>query len=496
MSKKSVLIGAILVFVAVGFGAAMIIGFHGLKANPQLDFKTTPPIANVNPTVKGFNDAFVEISKQVTPSIVFIDVTGEAKKNEEKNNNNFDFFFGPDSKMDQQPIHGSGSGVVISKDGYIMTNNHVVKDASEKGIKVVLMDKREFQAKLIGTDPNTDIAIIKIEADNLTVASVGNSDNVQVGEWVLAIGNPLGLNNTVTAGIVSSLGRNIRLDNNSYAINNFIQTDAVINPGNSGGALVDINGYVIGINAAIQTTNGYYQGYGFAIPINLAKNVAQDLIKYGKVERGYIGVQIKDIDDQEAKAFGLDKARGVMVQNIVKGGAGEEAGIKPGDIILKIDNKEVNAANELQTIIGSHKPGESVSIIIWRDKSEKNISVTLKPKTDDQVVSNNNKKDETKSDLQSKKFEKVGITVENIDANIKSKYDVSEGVIISEVNQYSQAFERGLRAGFVITEANQQKISNVDDLNSIIGSKSTGDLIVLKVVLSNKEIRMVVIKVQ
>ena len=298
---------------------------------------------------------------------MFIDVTGKSNKTNDKEDKNFQFFFGPDMQMpDNMPQHGSGSGVIISKDGYIITNNHVVSLADEKGIKVILSDKREYTAKLIGTDPNTDIAVIKIEADNLSVASVGNSDNVHVGQWVLAIGNPLGLNNTITAGIVSALGRNINIDGNSYAINNFIQTDAVINPGNSGGALVDINGLVVGINAAIKTTTGYYQGYGFAIPINIAKNVASELIKNGKIERGYIGVSIKDVDSKEAKGLGLDKARGVLIQNVIKGGAGDDAGLKTGDVVFSVDGKEVNAANELQTIIGSKRPGETAKLVVFQ----------------------------------------------------------------------------------------------------------------------------------
>ncbi|MCX6166303.1 MAG: trypsin-like peptidase domain-containing protein, partial [Ignavibacteriae bacterium] len=381
MSKKSIIISALSVVAILFFTAILVANLSGIKrliAGSQIDFKTDTPVT-ANQNIKGLNDAFVEISKVVTPSVVFIDVTTSAKKNDEKNKQ-FEQFFGPEFKMDQPPQHGSGSGVIISKDGYIVTNNHVVKDASDKGIKVILTDKREFTAQLVGTDPNTDVAVIKIDADNLSVASVGNSDDVQVGQWVLAIGNPLGLNNTVTAGIVSALGRNVNVSGDNYAINNFIQTDAAINPGNSGGALVDINGMVIGINAAIQSQTGFYQGYGFAVPINIVKSVASELIKTGKIERGYIGVSIKDVDTKEAKGLGLDKAKGVLVQNVIKGGAGDEAGVKTGDVILTVDGKEVNAANQLQTIIGSHKPGEQVTLSIFRDGKTINVPVKLKPR--------------------------------------------------------------------------------------------------------------------
>ena len=498
MKRKSIFLGGALILATILFTAVLLANFNGVKslvANPQVTFNTKAPVENISGSVQDFNNAFVEISQKVTPTVVFIDVTGEAKQNNEQLKG-FEFFFGPDFKMDEQPIHGSGSGVIISADGYIMTNNHVIKDASSKGIKVILNDKREFQAKLIGTDENTDIAVIKIDADNLPVAAVGNSDNVKVGEWVLAIGNPLGLNNTVTAGIVSALGRNINVSGDSYAINNYIQTDAVINPGNSGGALVDINGFVIGINAAIKTTTGYYQGYGFAIPINLAKSSAEEIIKYGKVERGYIGVSIKDVDSKDAKGFGLDKARGVMVQNVIKGGAGDEAGLKAGDIILKIDGKEVNAANELQAIIGSHHPGDEVNLTIFRDGSTFEKKVKLKPRSGD-ISSNDlqNAPENQQEEKAEKKFDKIGLTVATLDAKSKASLEISGGVLIKEVVPYSECYNRGLRAGLVILEINKQPVSSVSDVNNIISSKSDGDVIVFKVILPNKEIRLIAIEI-
>jgi len=367
MSKKSIVFAGLLLVIALSFGGLLIANFGDVKqiiASSQIEYKTTPPITNVSPEIKNLNEAFVQIAKSVTPAVAYIEVTTGSSESDEQNPGfNMPFDLGPDFQMpDQGPSRGSGSGIIISNDGYILTNNHVIKNATENGIKVRLTDKREFNAKLIGVDPNTDVAVIKIEASDLMVASIGNSDDVQVGQWVVAIGNPLGLNSTVTAGIVSALGRNIQMGGDSYAINNFIQTDAAINPGNSGGALVDINGSVIGINTAIKTTNGYYQGYGFAIPINLAQIVATELIKSGKISRGYIGVSIKDVDIKEAKGLGLDKARGVLVQDVLAGGAGDEAGLKVGDVILFVDNQEVNASNELQTIIGTHRPGDVQTI--------------------------------------------------------------------------------------------------------------------------------------
>lgn len=500
MSKKVIFASAFLLVFALAFGAVMVVNFSNVKslvADSQIDYKTAPPVQTSN-DLKGLNDAFVEISKSVTPAVVFIDVTGKSNKTNDKEDKNFQFFFGPDMQMpDNMPQHGSGSGVIISKDGYIITNNHVVSLADEKGIKVVLSDKREYTAKLIGTDPNTDIAVIKIEADNLSVASVGNSDNVLVGQWVLAIGNPLGLNNTITAGIVSALGRNINIDGNSYAINNFIQTDAVINPGNSGGALVDINGLVVGINAAIKTTTGYYQGYGFAIPINIAKSVASELIKNGKIERGYIGVSIKDVDSKEAKGLGLDKARGVLIQNVIKGGAGDDAGLKTGDVVFSVDGKEVNAANELQTIIGSKRPGETAKLVVFREGKTMDVDVKLKPKTEDISFNNNlqgQKKDD--SELNFKKFDMLGLIVTELSENVKKQNEVEYGVVVKDVAHFSEAFNRGLRSGFVIIEADKKKITSIADLENILNSKNKGDVLVLKVVTQMKDIRLVAIEIQ
>lgn len=503
MSKKSIIAAAFLVMFAVAFGGILIASFSGIRpivANTPIDFKTTPPISTPNPTLKGLNEGFVEISKAVTPTVVNIEVTGSSK-GENNPHQDIPFFFGPDGQMPDQgdmPSKGTGTGFIISADGYIMTNNHVVKNANDNGIKVQMNDKREFTARLIGTDPNTDVAVIKIDASDLPVASIGNSDDVQVGQWVLAIGNPLQLNSTVTAGIVSALGRNINIDGNSYAINNFIQTDAAINPGNSGGPLVDINGSVIGINSAIKSQSGYYQGYGFAIPINLARNVATELIKSGKISRGYIGVSIKDVDQKEAKGLGLDKAQGVLVQDVLKGGAGEDAGLKVGDVILTVDGKNVNAANELQTIIGQKRPGETASLKVFRDGKSMEMSVTLKARDENQnAASNPKKKDESnKSETTSRSFEKTGFSASELTGSQKQKFDVDGGAYVTSVKRFSESFDRGLREGLVIIEADKSKISNLVDLDSIISKKSKGDILVLKVKTPEGQVRLVAIEIQ
>ncbi|MEO8666399.1 MAG: Do family serine endopeptidase [Ignavibacteria bacterium] len=486
MSKKSIIFAGLLLVIALSFGGLLIANFGSVKqivASSQVDFKTTPPIQEPNPQLKGLNDAFVEISKIVTPTVAYIEVTTGSSDKQDMDQNQLPFNLPPEFKMPEDgPGRGSGSGIIISSDGYILTNNHVVKNASENGIKVILTDKREYTAKLIGVDPNTDVAVIKVEASDLPVATIGNSDDVQVGQWVVAIGNPLGLNSTVTAGIVSALGRNIQMGGDSYAINNFIQTDAAINPGNSGGALVDINGSLIGINTAIKTTNGYYQGYGFAIPINLAKNVASELMKNGKVSRGYIGVTIKDVDIKEAKGLGLSKAQGVLVQDVIAGGAGDEAGLRSGDVILSVAGKDVNAANELQTIIGSHHPGDQVSLKVYRDGSTVEKTVTLKPKDEKSTqTAENTVPKENEGDLTSKSFESIGISVSTLSGNAKDKYGVDNGVLITGVKRFSEGFDRGLSEGLVIVEADKEKIENVDQLSSIINNKNQGDVVLLKV---------------
>ncbi len=506
MSKKSIIAAGFVVLLSIIFGAVLVANFSGVKvvhSDSQIEFNSTPPIT-ANPNVKSLNDAFIEISKTVTPSVVYIEVKSQVGKNENNEtpqdpNDPFKFFFGPDGQMpDPGPQMGSGSGVIISKDGYIVTNNHVVKGAGEHGIKVVLTDKREFDAKVVGLDENTDLAVIKIEANDLSVMSLGNSDNIQVGEWVLAVGNPLGLNNTVTAGIVSALGRNIGVNGGGYAIENFIQTDAAINPGNSGGALVDVNGQLVGINSAIKTNTGYYQGYGFAIPVNIVRTVVEELIKTGKVVRGYIGVQIQTVDETMAKGLGLDKAKGVLVQSLQKGGAGEDAGLQAGDVILAVDGREVNASNELQVIINSKRPGDVAKLTVFRDGKTMEKDVTLKPRQDDpkQTTQNEKKEEGINKGISSTTVKSLGISVQDAPSSVTEKLSISGGVIITSVDKFSDSFLRGLSEGVVIIEANKKKISNSGDLTDAISGKSTGDSVLLKIIDKSGTERIIAVKLQ
>jgi len=330
--------------------------------NPQNNMSFTPQ--------KGF----VEVVKKVKPAIVTIYTTKNVKV---PANPWHRFFRGfgfedvPEGEEREMPQTGLGSGIIVSEDGYILTNHHVIKDVDE--LRIQLYDSEEYPAEVIGTDPETEVALIKIDKSGLTKAILGNSDDVQVGEWVLAIGSPLELNFTVTAGIVSALSRDINIiGRGSYAIENFIQTDAAINPGNSGGALVNDRGEVIGVNTAIKTETGTYIGYGFAVPINIAKTVMDDFIKFGEVRRGYIGVQIEMMTPVRAEGVGLDKPRGVFISNVLAGKAADKAGIKAGDVILKVEGMEVNKPNQLQAKVGSYNPGDEISLVVWRDGRETN----------------------------------------------------------------------------------------------------------------------------
>ena len=280
----------------------------------------------------------------------------------------------PDA-VTQREIMGAGSGVIISSDGYIITNNHVVENA--KDILVTLNDKREYKATIIGADPLTDLALIKIECKDLPILQFANSDSLRIGEWVLAVGNPFNLTSTVTAGIVSAKARNLNILGTQSAIESFIQTDAAVNEGNSGGALVNANGDLVGINSAIASGNGYFTGYSFAIPSNIASKVANDLQKYGSVQRAYVGIAVREITSEVAEQLHLSKVQGLQIMQVTADGAAERAGLYQNDIILTIDGHPVNSYSELKEIVAQHSPGEQLKITFLREGREKHLTITL-----------------------------------------------------------------------------------------------------------------------
>ena len=487
------IMGAITLFViGIVFGAIIVSGFGLVRPSlADLNLGANEPPVKLDADASSFSQAFIEVAEKVTPAIVQIAVVSE------RENPHSDWFFFPFKDMPKEQ-RGSGSGIIISEDGYIITNNHVVENASK--VSVGLSDKRQFDATVVGTDPLTDLAVVKIDAKNLPVAFLGNSDNLKVGQWVMAIGNPLSLSSTVTAGIVSAIGRGqLGLIRDSYGVENFIQTDAAINPGNSGGALVDLSGSVIGINSAIASGGGgTYIGYGFAIPVNLAKAVAQDLIAHGKVSRGYIGINIGEVDNAIAKSLGMDKPKGIIIQGILEDGAAAQADLRAGDIILDIDGREVNRPNELQSYVASKTAGTTVTLTIYRDGETMTRKVTLKARDEDvktePASDKESSKDKNESGATTATFDAIGLKVKNLTSKDKTDFGLSEGVLITNVEPFSKAEDQRLFAGLVIVEADKDKIANVDDFKSVMNSKK-GSALLLKVVDKDGNNRFVGIEI-
>ena len=373
----------------------------------------------------------------------------------------------------QQMMQGSGSGVIISNDGYIVTNNHVIKDATK--IEVVLNDKRAYQAEVVGLDPNTDLALLKVSEKNLPFIAYGNSDGVRIGEWVLAVGNPFNLNSTVTAGIISAKGRNINIleHNNTQGglapIESFLQTDAAVNPGNSGGALVNTAGDLVGINTAIASNNGSYQGYSFAIPVNIVKKVVSDLIEFGVVQRAFIGLSIQDIDSKFAEDKKIKQLKGAYINGLTEGGAGEAAGVKLGDIITKVENVEVKTTAELLEQIGKFRPSDKINITLIRDENELTLPIVLKNKENN--LSLNKKPLVTRTAVSS-----IGAEFEELNREELSRLRIQSGVKISKLNNGKLA-QAGIKEGFVITAIDKKKISNTKDIQTLLENKTGGVLI-------------------
>ncbi len=361
--------------------------------------------------------------------------------------------------MQVPAIKGSGSGVIISSDGYIVTNNHVIENAMN--ITVTLPDNRTFKAKVIGRDPATDIALIKINADSLPVLPFGNSDNLKVGQWVLAIGNPFNLTSTVTAGIVSAKGRSVSIMDRRYAIESFIQTDAAINPGNSGGALVNTKGELVGINTAIASPTGVFAGYGFAVPVNIVKKVVADLLEYGTVQRAYLGAQVANINDELAHKFNLKTYQGVLVVGVTDGGAAKAAGIKAGDVITAVDGIQVTDVPELLEKIGQHRPGDKVTITILRGNKKIDIPVTLR-----------NSEGKTSLEVQ-QRVDLLGATFENLTQDEKAKLGIKYGVRVVDLGP-GKLRAVGVRPGFIIVKINDKPVKSVDALKKIINNLHGG----------------------
>ena len=426
--------------------------------------------------------AFAAVGKKAQPAVGYIGVeksihaAGGANPYDFFNDPFFERFFGPQFRHPRVPHRrqfkqrAAGSGFIITKDGYILTNNHVVADADK--ITVRLSDEREFKAKVVGTDPQSDVALIKIDGKNLPVLPLGNSDKIQVGEWVIAIGNPFELMQTVTVGVVSAKGRN-RMGISEYE--NYIQTDAAINPGNSGGPLLNIHGEAIGINSAIFSKSGGYMGIGFAIPINMAKNIEQQLLKNGKVTRGWLGVIIQDMNEDLARSFNLKTDKGVLISEVSKDSPADKAGLKQGDVVQAIDGKAVENVAGLRNTIAMTAPGTKLVLKIIRDGKTYSIPVTIGRQPADF--------ESMAKSVGASPLAKMGLTLQNLTPELADQfgYQKGQGVLIAGVDPDSPAGRVGLQAGQLIEEVNKIRVHNLRELKKALRRTKNKKQVLLRV---------------
>ena len=461
--KRSIFVLLVLVIVAcLGgvLGSLFTIRYLDVENSPynSIDDRQRLVLASNNTIDTSYNVPqgldFLAAAKKVTAAVVHIR-TGYGPGN---------FSLNPLMEYDR-PVHSSGSGVILSDDGYIVTNNHVIEDATN--IEVVMNNNQRYYAKLIGTDLSTDLALLKIKAKNLPFVKYGDSDNVRPGEWVLAIGNPFDLNSTVTAGIVSAKARNIGIlrERNNFQVEAFIQTDAAVNPGNSGGALVNLNGELVGVNTAIATSSGSYQGYSFAIPVSLVRKVMDDLLEFGEVKRGLLGIEIGDVDARIAETLKLSVNQGVLVNGVRPGSAAEQAGITAGDVIVGIDEHPVNSVSELQEWVARNRPGAEIKVGFVRGNEQRNVTARLKNSEGNELMQ--------KRDV---RYTIDGAEFEDVPYQELAKLLLEGGVKVKRVDdgKWQQA---GLKKGFIIGFIDKIPVDNVEDLNRILDHKKGGILI-------------------
>jgi len=464
-SKKLIFTFAIAVLGAfVGaFSYSKIIGTSTkvitvTESAPQAKFTSYEGMQTV-----GYPDLTLAAEKSIH-AVVHVKVKSTSQGGYSSGNPLYDFFFGPNGGYQSQPRQqmGFGSGVIISQDGYIITNNHVIDGADE--IEVVLNDKRSYIAKLVGTDPTTDIALLKVEEKELPFLTYGNSDDLKIGEWVIAVGNPFNLTSTVTAGIVSAKSRSINIlsGQNQMGIESFIQTDAAVNPGNSGGALVNTSGNLVGINTAIASQTGSYSGYSFAVPVSIVKKVVGDLMEFGVVQRALLGISIRDIDKALAEEKKIDKIEGIYVAAVGPNSAAKDAGIEANDIILSIDNEKVNTVPELQEKVSRHRPGDKINVTVKRDGKQKQFVVTLRNSDGSTAIVKPTEKDVV-----------LGAKLKELDDNEKNTLQMNVGIKVLSLSE-GKLKSSGIREGFIITKANRMPITSVDDLRRVVATADDG----------------------
>lgn len=492
--RKNILVSSLLITLGITIGVLLVSKFDSdsleylqAQENPEIGAETSQ--VSQSQFIDQLNNAYTNVSEAVLPSVVSISVEASVEI-DPRMERFFEYFYdGPRGENEEfRRSKGAGSGVIITSDGYIVTNNHVVDRAIEDGIEVMLSDKKSYKAEVVGVDPLTDLAVLKIDAEGLTPAHFEVSDNIKIGQPVVAVGSPLGLNQTVTSGIISALGRgklglNRRGEQASYAVENFIQTDAAINPGNSGGGLFNLNGSLVGINTAIASETGSYIGYGFAIPIDLVKSVVEDLIDNGDVNRGYIGVRINSVEDEQtANYLKLDDVGGVLIVEVIPGSAGEKAGLQSEDVILEVDGKDVLTSGELQSEVAKRRAGDEITLTVSRDGTIIKKKIILKANEDlDQELAATAGDDSPLSD-KPLSFDELGFKVKPLDDQMKQELDIDDGVVITEIEKYSVAAERGLLVGGIIHKADKKQIKTTGELREIIESKKEGDVIGIQMI--------------
>lgn len=407
---------------------------------------------------------FTEIAEKTVHAVVHVKNVSVAPSN---SNRLYQFFYG-DSEQEVQRIVGTGSGVIISEDGYIITNNHVVKGARK--LEITLNNKETYDAEIVGVDESSDIALLKIDKDNLPYLPFGDSDNLRVGEWVLAVGNPFNLTSTVTAGIVSAKARNINMSNNNNRIESFIQTDAAVNPGNSGGALVNVRGELIGINTAISSQTGSYIGYSFAVPSNISKKVIEDILEFGNVQRAYLGINYEELDSDKANDFGVNSTEGVIITRVIDEGAAKEAGLKANDIITRMDNVKIAKFADLQGFLGSKRPGDLVNISVLRNEDEKTMEVKLKNQFGKFKYGSSDFSNYYIGDLK---------PISKSDAN---RYGIENGVKIINLKNERLKQLYGIESGDIILDIEDHKVETVEEVEKYLKKYQNKEYVVLQII--------------
>jgi Do/DeqQ family serine protease len=440
-------IAAVMIYDRIGSEEPVTI----IRETPRMRYVNLPPQSPVAPS------DFTEAAENAVDAVVHV----KTKAFREGTGNPFyDFFFGYREQSDEPRVVGYGSGVILTSDGYIVTNNHVIEGS--QAVEVVLNDRRAFDATVVGTDPNTDLAVLKIKSSNLPFLEFGNSDALRLGEWVLAVGNPYNLTSTVTAGIVSAKARNINILRAELALESFIQTDAAVNPGNSGGALVNTRGELVGVNAAIASRTGAFTGYSFAIPVSIVQKVTRDIIEYGAVQRAILGITITELDAEQAKKYDVNRIEGVLVTGLRPEGAAIQAGIEVHDVITAINGVKVNSPAELQEQVSRYRPNDRISVTINRKNRKMQIDVVLR-----------NTRGGTGMLEKEVEISALGASFDKLSSGEKSKLGIRSGVKVTDVHggKFKSA---GIREGFIVTEINNRSVSSVEDIENILETSDGG----------------------